>query len=249
MHRETFDQCVKIFFDLETTGFYRTNKPWTGYPDEIVQICAICEKKTFLRYCKPSVKDNWRGLRPGKKRKSAYDVHKIGPEKVKKAETWREVGADLVAFVHEASKNAPGIILVAYNGLAFDAPFLKAVNQMHEVRGFERPVYVCDPLKIARDIFTSGRKKQSDVFFALFNRVYENAHDARVDVEALAQICKHPAFERKLHSVCVRFESLEVKKKEEILEVKKVETKKSALVCAACKRVYSVYFKHECLAS
>ncbi len=121
MNSALFASCAKIYFDIETTGFFRKPKPWTGYPDEIVQICASARGRTFSSYVRPAVSANYSGLKPGKSKRSAHDVHGIGPDDVSHAETWRNVGAQFWRFVEDVSAPGKPVVLVAYNGWASHA--------------------------------------------------------------------------------------------------------------------------------
>ena len=261
MNGELYRRCVKVFFDLETTGLRRKTSP----PDEIVQICASAEGEDFVSYCRPTVRKNWAGLLPSRSsRPTSFDIHGIGPDRVREAPTWRELGREFQRFVRRASRDSPAIVLVAYNGWAFDASFMAANNELHGILGFDRPVYVCDPLRISRLLAPGVSHKQVDVYARLFRESFANAHDAAADVRALRRICEHPSFAPRLAGGCRRFESLEGPRRpvsageaprrerpDGSLRAPKAKVHpkssfSSARSCESCGVVYSSYFNHEC---
>lgn len=236
-----------VYFDLETTGLYRSPKKWSGAPDEIVQICAfvVREKKRvaeFTSHCKPSVRDNFRGLRPSKAgaRPTAYDIHRISEKDVDGAKTWKDVGKEFRTFVHRHTHGCSAIFLVAYNGWAFDGQFLVANNTFHGVPGFKKPVFVCDPLQVVAGFVQRGRRRQEDVYKRLFGEEMSGAaHDARNDVKALVRICGHPSIAAHMPSKCKAFPQLF-----DCLSRKTITTVDGP--CEECGRVCSKYFDHDC---
>lgn len=111
--------------------FSRKPKSWTGQPDEIVQICASAKGHLFFSYVRPIVKANYAGLRAGKTKKNAYDVHGIGASDVSNAETWEKIGADFWQFVQKMSAPNTPIVLVAYNGWVRNSFFYAFTNYLN----------------------------------------------------------------------------------------------------------------------
>jgi hypothetical protein len=121
---------------------------------------------------------------------------------------------------------------------------------MFNIPGADRRVFVCDPVKIAREIFprgewnffrfnsgfpclneydmaislAKGRHRQSDVYAMLFGESFANAHDARADVAALERICEHPSFAQRLHTVCRVYENLSRQVKKTKTDTEKANT-------------------------
>ena len=261
MDPELFQKLPLVFFDLETTGLQQR-------VDEIVQICAIVvypnalqTSKTFVAYCRPRCNKNLKGLRPSLpgQKSTAYDFHKIHYTQVEACKTWKSVGADFATFVTECTSQADQIVLVAYNGWCFDGNFIASNNSMHKLPGFPKKVYVCDPMRVAKQVF-KGMKSftQLSVYKKMFDISFANAHDAVADVEALVEICQDARFRQRMFQFCKRFPTLEQPKLEQRIREMNVKrralpepavqrtAKRLACIKCVCGVVYSSFFIHTC---
>ena len=217
MDPEEFATVPLVVFDLETTGLCRSAKARTGAPDEIVQVCATAlaagdrgPGERFAAFCRPGVRANYAGLYPARpgRRPTSFDVHGIGAARVRGCDTWARVGERFREFVERCAEGHSAVVLVAYNGWAFDGAFLAANNRFHEVGGFSKPTYMCDPLRVAKSL-VAGSRTLCAVHKKLFDEEVRDAHDAGADVAALVRVCRHAAVAGKLWEACKRFGTLE----------------------------------------
>ena len=202
-------RILYLCFDLETTGFSRTN-------DSIIEIAATLldaegipiEDGCFHSYVKPQ----------DKKISATIELLRgISNDTIKDAPTFDFVGASFVQFLNDKTiidndnvtihqQPPPIICFVAHNGKKFDVPFL--VTQMVKFRiptwvefVTVNTVYQIDTLYLAKGVV---RKKNpihipnnyrlEGLFEYISGERISNAHQAQADVKALGTIFRYKFF-------------------------------------------------------
>ena len=102
-----------ICLDIETTGLEIPTNNKEKYPEnEILQMTILNGegKVLFNQYCQPIAKKEW---------PEAEEIHHISPEKVKKCPSFLV----FVDKIQEIVDNAE--VIVTYNGLSYDIPYLE----------------------------------------------------------------------------------------------------------------------------
>ena len=187
-----------VFMDVEATGRSVLN-------DHVVQIAACAdlfkyqfknnkihathlqdEYKSWCTYVYTSREMHYK----------ASEITGITNKMLKGKPTFNIVWHKFVTWVKSLCSQANGITFVAYNGNRYDFPILKneclrnAVSWLPTM--FSCPIEFYDPLSKARSCIVSPKYTLGCVYYTLFKKKIENAHDALADTTALRQICLHP---------------------------------------------------------
>lgn len=176
-----------VIFDIETTGLRAT--------DEIVQIAAQCNTKTFNSYIMPSctfssAASSVTGLTVtnGQLLKHSIPLETVSPQ---------TAITGLIEFLKSVSSS---VVLAAHNGHRFDAPrILSLVNENNMLDCFQSVVVgFTDTLPFLRNKLPERRKEKKSFSQAALANDYlsltfieEAAHDASVDVYTLQQLIFH----------------------------------------------------------
>ena len=161
----------EIVVDIETTGL----DPKKG--DKIIEIAClelinhIPTEKYFHTYLNPQEQD----ISPG-----AFKVHGIGKDFLSDKPIFKEIAADFLKFINEAS-------VLAHNA-SFDIGFLnhELANEKMKIIDDEK---VIDTLKIARNKHP-GMPNNLDALCKRYNVAEQKRglHDAKSDCDLLAQV-------------------------------------------------------------
>eukprot|EP00007_Cunea_sp_BSH-02190019_P002906 CAMPEP_0174229214 /NCGR_PEP_ID=MMETSP0417-20130205/249_1 /TAXON_ID=242541 /ORGANISM="Mayorella sp, Strain BSH-02190019" /LENGTH=918 /DNA_ID=CAMNT_0015306737 /DNA_START=70 /DNA_END=2826 /DNA_ORIENTATION=- len=190
-------RLVFFVFDLETTGF-RGNGG-----GEIVQVAvnvmdsdgSILQDE-FNRLVRPRVPIS---------RGDSWQVHGIDDDMVAGEPGFAEVGALLLQFLSRFSDDESKVgVLVAYNGNAFDFPFLARELAKHEL---QLPTFVrftldvlpmcrkfANELAPAASLPVPADLKLATVYRYVTHQPLQNAHDALADTRALCEVLRSGYF-------------------------------------------------------
>lgn len=173
-----------IFFDLETTGL-DTDK------DNVVQIAATAYH-TFPACGRATLRGHFNCLvKPGVPVSSgAAAVTGLTTEILQPYPTFDQQGRLFLDWMRRLTEETrcPAPILVAHNGLGYDFPLLKS-----ELRRHSLDASIVDRCRLMDTVIFyresgSRQNKLGEIFQRRFGRPMSGAHDARVDVAALARI-------------------------------------------------------------
>lgn len=182
--------CFAVF-DTETTGL-STSK------DEIIQIgCSIINEKGEKQHADyemfATLVYSERPISP-----SATKIHNIKNEDLKDQPLFKVVIGQMIEFVKKYNKTNQQVVLVAYNGHAFDFKILGRQLDENKINYTDLFNFVLDPLEIIKytNCFPERPAKSSNTLGNIYKYVteksLEKAHDAKNDVLALVKICQDP---------------------------------------------------------
>mmetsp|Transcript_14682 Transcript_14682/g.44088 ORF Transcript_14682/g.44088 Transcript_14682/m.44088 type:complete len:898 (+) Transcript_14682:187-2880(+) len=186
-------QTRYFVFDLETTGF-RGNGG-----GEIVQVAVnVVEadgtllEDSFNQLVRPRVPIS---------RGDSWLVHHISDEMVADKAGFAEVGARLLEFLGRHSNGGSAIgVLVAYNGNAFDFPFLAHELSKHKLSLPPFIRYTLDVLPMCREYANNvapasglpipADTKLATMYHYMVGSTLDRAHDALADTRALVELLR-----------------------------------------------------------
>jgi hypothetical protein len=169
-----------VVWDCETSGLDRDTH-------DILSISARCGDALFHSYARPT--------KPIPA--DATRVNGIRDEDVSAAPPYAEVAVQFARWLRDVAGPRP--LLVAYNGDAFDLPFMLKKNSAVDPAAFPAfdAIYSADALRAAKKVFSraqvGGSFRQAALYGYLFGAAPEGQHTSQGDVEALTRIVRHNA--------------------------------------------------------
>ena len=166
-------QYTYIIYDIESTGL-------NVREDRVIQLAAKAfgndDATTFNTYVRADKESS-----PG-----AFAVHGISTDMLRDSPSFPAAFEAFARWIDEVTVGTP--VLVSHNNFRFDYPIMDAECRRHGL-SMNPGVCLLDSMDTARQVFHSY--SMGYMYFTLFGRELQGAHNAMADVLALEQILQH----------------------------------------------------------